>query len=45
MLGSTFSILCASPDYVKRHSVPVYPRDLGAHACLSLQTPAFPTHE
>ncbi|MEM5312518.1 LysR family transcriptional regulator [Paraburkholderia sp. JHI869] len=44
-LGSTFSILCASPDYVKRHSEPVCPRDLVAHACLTLRTPAFPTHE
>ncbi|MBU9654826.1 LysR family transcriptional regulator [Burkholderia cenocepacia] len=45
LLGSTFSILCASPDYVKRHGVPARPQDLAAHACLTLCTPAFPTHE
>lgn len=45
LLGSTFSILCASPDYVKRHGAPARPHDLGAHACLTLRTPAFPTHE
>ncbi|WP_438879943.1 LysR substrate-binding domain-containing protein, partial [Bacillus cereus group sp. BC9] len=45
LLGSTFSILCASPDYVKRHGAPVRPQDLSAHACLTLCTPAFPTHE
>ena len=45
LLGSTFSILCASPDYVKRHGAPVRPQDLAAHACLTLCTPAFPTHE
>ncbi|WP_446901770.1 LysR family transcriptional regulator [Burkholderia sp. YIM B11467] len=45
LLGSTFSILCASPDYLKRHGVPARPQDLAAHACLTLSTPAFPTHE
>ncbi|MCA7982393.1 LysR family transcriptional regulator [Burkholderia vietnamiensis] len=45
LLGSTFSILCASPEYVTRHGAPEHPTDLGAHACLTLCTPAFPTHE
>lgn len=45
LLGSTFSILCASPDYVRRHGAPARPQELAAHACLTLRTPAFPTHE
>lgn len=45
LLGSTFSILCASPDYLRTHGAPAHPRQLDAHACLALQTPAFPTHE
>lgn len=45
LLGSTFSILCASPDYVRRHGAPTRPQELAAHACLTLRTPAFPTHE
>lgn len=45
LLGSTFSILCASPDYVRRHGAPARPQELAAHACLTLRTPAFPTRE
>jgi len=45
LLGSTFSILCASPDYLRTHSAPQRPQDLIEHDCLTLQTPAFPTHE
>ncbi|WDD91854.1 LysR family transcriptional regulator [Burkholderia sp. FERM BP-3421] len=44
-LGSTFSILCASPDYVRAHGAPHCPAELAAFDCLTLQTPAFPTHE
>jgi DNA-binding transcriptional LysR family regulator len=44
-LGSTFSILCASPAYVRSHGAPQEPRDLVHHECLILQTPAFPAHE
>jgi DNA-binding transcriptional LysR family regulator len=45
LLGSTFSILCASPDYLRAHGAPARPQDLASHDCLTLQTPAFPTHE
>ncbi|MDR5856723.1 LysR family transcriptional regulator [Caballeronia sp. LZ062] len=44
-LGSTFSILCASPDYIRARGAPVQPADLANHDCLTLQTPAFPAHE
>ncbi|MFM0197168.1 LysR family transcriptional regulator [Paraburkholderia strydomiana] len=44
-LGTTFSILCASPSYVKTHGAPKRPADLADHECLILQTPAFAPHE
>jgi DNA-binding transcriptional LysR family regulator len=44
-LGSTFSILCASPDYVRLRGTPAQPADLADHDCLTLQTPAFPANE
>lgn len=44
-LGTTFSILCASPAYVQAHGAPQCPRDLAHHECLILHTPAFPPHE
>ncbi len=44
-LGSTFNILCASPEYLRIRGVPRKPSDLTQHDCLMLQTPAFPTHE
>jgi len=44
-LGSTFSILCASPAYVRSHGAPQESHDLAHHECLILQTPAFPAHE
>jgi DNA-binding transcriptional LysR family regulator len=28
-------LLCASPDYVKRHGVPRVPEDISSHACLN----------
>lgn len=33
-LGSTHRILCASPDYLGRHGVPVAPADLARHPCV-----------
>ncbi|MGF6960348.1 LysR family transcriptional regulator [Paraburkholderia youngii] len=44
-LGTTFSILCASPAYVRAHGAPQEPADLAHHECLILHTPAFPPHE
>ncbi|WP_250453263.1 LysR family transcriptional regulator [Caballeronia sp. ATUFL_M2_KS44] len=44
-LGSTFSILCASPDYIDARGTPATPADLASHDCLTLQTPAFPARE
>ncbi|HZZ11108.1 MAG TPA: LysR family transcriptional regulator [Paraburkholderia sp.] len=44
-LGTTFSILCASPGYVCTHGAPQTPGDLAHHECLILHTPAFPPHE
>lgn len=44
-LGTTFSILCASPAYVRAHGAPQQPGDLAHHECLILHTPAFPPHE
>lgn len=45
LLGSTYSILCASPQYVGSRGVPGKPGDLAQHECLILNTPAFPPHE
>lgn len=33
-LGSTHRILCASPNYLARHGVPVLPTDLARHHCV-----------
>jgi len=44
-LGSTCSILCASPAYLQTHGAPRAPADLAHHDCLILKTPAFPAHE
>jgi DNA-binding transcriptional LysR family regulator len=44
-LGTTFSILCASPGYIRSRGAPKEPADLAAHDCLTLQTPAFPARE
>ncbi|WP_028225461.1 LysR family transcriptional regulator [Paraburkholderia ferrariae] len=44
-LGTTYSILCASPGYVRTHGVPRVPADLAHHDCLILKTPALPAYE
>jgi DNA-binding transcriptional LysR family regulator len=44
-LGSTFSVLCASPAYLRSQPMPQQPRDLSAHACLTLQSSVFPSGE
>lgn len=40
-LGTTFSILCASPDYIERHGEPQTPDDLNQHTCLRLVNPSI----
>jgi DNA-binding transcriptional LysR family regulator len=40
-LGTTFSILCASPDYIKRHGEPQTPDDLNRHTALRLVNPSI----
>lgn len=44
-LGSSCSILCASPAYVHTHGAPRTPADLAHHDCLILKTPTAPAHE
>jgi len=45
LLGSTFSILCTSPEYASSRGTPKNPADLIHHECLTLNTPAVPTNE
>ncbi|KAF1022709.1 MAG: HTH-type transcriptional regulator DmlR [Pseudomonas sp.] len=40
-LGTTFSILCASPAYLERHGAPESPDALEHHACLRLVNPSI----
>jgi DNA-binding transcriptional LysR family regulator len=42
-LGSTFSVLCASPAYLRSQPSLQQPRDLSAHACVMLQSSVFPS--
>lgn len=35
-LGTTFQVLCASPEYLDRYGQPVTPAELNKHACLRL---------
>ncbi len=44
-LGSTCSILCASPSYLNTHGTPRHPGDLIDHDCLALSTPTFSLRE
>ncbi len=39
-LGTTFSILCASPAYLAAHAAPRSPADLTRHPCLQLVNPS-----
>ncbi|MEM5345653.1 LysR family transcriptional regulator [Paraburkholderia azotifigens] len=45
LLGSSFSILCASPAYAREKGIPSAPAELVNHECLPLRTPAFPALE
>ncbi|KAF1045946.1 MAG: HTH-type transcriptional regulator DmlR [Herbaspirillum frisingense] len=44
-LGSTFSMLCASPAYIDKYGAPQKPADLVNHACLQLVSPISPLDE
>ncbi|TWI57362.1 DNA-binding transcriptional LysR family regulator [Pseudomonas duriflava] len=41
-LGSTYSVVCAAPDYLAQRGTPHHPRDLEQHTCLRLLDPSFP---
>ncbi|MGF6904941.1 LysR family transcriptional regulator [Paraburkholderia sp. GAS348] len=45
LLGTSFSVLCASPEYVRDRGMPRSPSQLAQHECLILHTPAFPAYE
>jgi DNA-binding transcriptional LysR family regulator len=45
LLGSTCSVLCASPHYLRLRGVPAQPCELKPHECLTLKMAAFPTNE
>lgn len=40
-LGSTYSIVCASPSYVKKYGLANKPADLKSHRCLRLFSPVI----
>ncbi|MNU38679.1 HTH-type transcriptional regulator DmlR [compost metagenome] len=44
-LGATYSIVCASPSYVKNFGLPQQPSDLLNHACLRLVSAVIPLDE
>jgi DNA-binding transcriptional LysR family regulator len=44
-LGSTYSVLCASPDYIRVHGAPQEVADLRQHECLAVKTPSWPANE
>ncbi|MCY1550688.1 HTH-type transcriptional regulator DmlR [compost metagenome] len=41
-IGSTYSVVCAGPEYLESRGVPRSLEDLARHTCLQLQDPAFP---
>jgi DNA-binding transcriptional LysR family regulator len=43
-LEHSFSVLCASPDYLARYGAPAHPRELTSHACLRLAIPSVPSY-
>ncbi|WP_206996083.1 LysR family transcriptional regulator [Trinickia mobilis] len=45
LLGSSFYVLCASPDYARTRGLPTTPQELRNHECLILQEPSAPAYE
>jgi DNA-binding transcriptional LysR family regulator len=41
-IGSVYTVLCASPAYLSRHTAPIILADLHKHTCLQLVLPDFP---
>ncbi|HEC73802.1 MAG TPA: LysR family transcriptional regulator [Methylophaga aminisulfidivorans] len=41
-IGQTYSVLCASPDYLEQHGIPTEPKQLEQHECLSMQSTVLP---
>ncbi|EIK95432.1 putative transcriptional regulator [Pseudomonas sp. M47T1] len=39
-IGQSYSVLCASPDYIARHGAPATPQALREHECLRLVSPS-----
>jgi DNA-binding transcriptional LysR family regulator len=44
-LGTSYSVLCASPTYLERHGTPRTIADLQMHACTHVATPSFPADQ
>jgi DNA-binding transcriptional LysR family regulator len=44
-LGTSYSVLCASPTYLARHGTPRTIEDLQTHACAHVATPFFPADQ
>ncbi|WP_207005239.1 substrate binding domain-containing protein, partial [Trinickia mobilis] len=44
-LGSAYTVMVASPDYLKRHGTPLTRDELGVHALLMLESPVSPPDE
>ncbi|MDJ1163940.1 LysR family transcriptional regulator [Burkholderia gladioli pv. gladioli] len=40
-LGTTFAVVCASPEYLQRFGEPAMPAELNQHACLRLVNPSI----
>lgn len=41
-LGRIYSVVCAAPDYLRRHGIPQTPQALAEHHCLRLLDPVYP---
>lgn len=44
-MSHSYSVLCASPDYVRQHGAPQASSELPDHECLILRVPTFPASE
>ncbi|WP_416424437.1 LysR family transcriptional regulator [Pseudomonas sp. App30] len=44
-IGQSYSVLCASPDYIARHGAPATPQALQRHECLRLVNPSSASNQ